>query len=83
MSLSVELCRARLLITSDYRRDTSPRHIQAHLLHALANLEEELVSSFKPDQTFARVLNIKHDVGEDDRDDREGKDVEPTPTLAG
>jgi len=31
----------------------------------------------------ARVLHIEDDVGDDDRDNREAKDVEPTPVLAG
>ena len=50
-------------------------------LHAIAELDQELIGGLKTDQTRARVLRVKDDVYDDDGHDREARDMKPT-TLA-
>ena len=42
-----------------------------------------MVDGLKADQTGARKLDIEHYLNKDYRDDREPKNVEPAPMLAG
>jgi hypothetical protein len=50
-------------------------------LHAIAEVDQELIGSLQADQTSARVLNVEHHVHDDDRYDRETQDVQPTTVL--
>ena len=50
-------------------------------LHAIAEVDQQLIGGLQADQTSARVLGVEHDVHNDDRDDRETKDVKPTAVL--
>ena len=45
-------------------------------------VDQQLVRGFEVDQARAWVLDVEHDVDDDDREDCEAKDVEPTPVLA-
>ena len=45
-------------------------------------MDQKLVGGFEVDQTYSRVLDVQHDVDDDDREDCEAQDVEPTPLLA-
>ena len=51
-------------------------------LHAIAEIDQQLIGRLEADQTRAWVLNVEHDVDDDDRYDRETEDVQPTPVLA-
>jgi hypothetical protein len=45
-------------------------------------MDQKLVGGFEVDQTYSRVLDVQHDVDDDDRDDRETEDMKPTPVWA-
>src|SRR5579862_260430 len=48
-------------------------------LHALANLDQQLIACFEPNQTRPRVLDIKDDVYDYHCDHREAQNVKPAP----
>ena len=50
-------------------------------LHAITEVDQELIGGLETDQTRARVLSVEHDVDDDDRYDREAEDVKPTTVL--
>ncbi len=47
-----------------------------------AQIDKQLVGGFETNQARARILNVQHDVDDDDREDCEAEDVDPTPMLA-
>src|SRR5258707_7309343 len=51
-------------------------------LHMLAEIDQQLVGGFEPNQARTRVLDVEHDVDDYYREDGETEDVEPTPVLA-
>src|SRR5262245_28963222 len=51
-------------------------------LHSLPEIDQQLVGGFEAEQARAGVLDVEHDVDDDDREDCEGEHVQPTPVLA-
>jgi len=58
------------------------RHDRLPSLHMLAEIDEQFVGGFEVDQIRPRVLDVEHDVYDDDCEDCEAEDMEPTPLLA-
>jgi|KBSMisStaDraftv2_1062788.scaffolds.fasta_scaffold8646643_1 hypothetical protein len=48
----------------------------------LAEIDQQLVGGFQADQTRAGVLDVEHDVDDDNGEDCEAENVKPTPVLA-
>ena len=53
-----------------------------YLLHVFANLLKELIGNIEAEQAYSRVLDVQRDVDNQHGDDREPKNVQPTPPSA-
>ena len=68
------------IILSETDKHHIPADLQQHSLHGFANLDQEAITCFEPDQPNARVLYIKYDVHDDNCDHSETKNMKPIPT---